>query len=178
MSTAMAAPAPTAIPLSIRLYGDIINRQRPVHQNDLFSRKHPKMSRLNRAKLFAPFAALDGFEGRVRNKEIPYVRRHEPDSDEIWELNRRLNILHGLTLNSKQARINRVRVRVEYFEICSDPDSDAFGIKGLYRSVDGVVQCVDCVSQTLLLTTADDDGAYVCRAISFSDIYTICDPID
>lgn len=178
MSTALAAPAPIAVPLSIRLYGDIINRQRPVHQNDLFSRKHPKMSRLNRAKLFAPFAALDGFEGRVRNKAIPYVRRHELDPDEIWELNRRLNILHGLTLNGKQARANRVRVRVEYFEKCTDPDSDAFGVKGLYHTADGFVQCVDCVSQTLVLNKEDDNGAYVCRAISFSDIYTICDPTD
>ena len=43
-------------------YGNIIFLDRPVHDGDLFSRRHPAMTRLNRAKIFAPFAALVGFE--------------------------------------------------------------------------------------------------------------------
>ena len=43
------------------------------------------MSQLNRAKIFAPFAALVGFDERVRRKEINYVAKHELDSDEEYE---------------------------------------------------------------------------------------------
>ena len=40
------------------------------------------MSQLNRAKIFAPFATLVGFDERVRRKEINYVAKHELDADE------------------------------------------------------------------------------------------------
>ncbi len=43
-------------------YEDIIDKKRPVHDNDDFSIRHPKMSREDRAKIFAPFAALKGYE--------------------------------------------------------------------------------------------------------------------
>ena len=62
-------------------YDDIIGLQRPAHAGDGFSRRHPKMARLNRAKLFAPFAALSGFEAAVRAKEVAYVPRPRPDAD-------------------------------------------------------------------------------------------------
>ena len=176
MNTALAiTPASIGVPLSVRLYGDIIWKERPVHQDDLFSRRHPKMSRLNRAKIFAPFAALDGFEGRVRSKEIPYVRCHELDADEVWELNHRLKILNELTYNGKMSRSNHVVVTVEYFVVCSDPDNDAFGMKGLYHTVTGIVQRVDRVNQALYLFEADNASACTLM-IPFSDIYSIDDP--
>lgn len=43
-------------------YEDIIDKKRPVHDNDDFSIRHPKMSQEDRAKIFAPFAALKGYE--------------------------------------------------------------------------------------------------------------------
>ena len=42
-------------------FSDIINKQRPEHINDDFSHRHPKMRRCDRAKIFAPYAALRGF---------------------------------------------------------------------------------------------------------------------
>ena len=72
---------------AVTRYGNIIFQDRPVHDGDVFSRKHPKMSQLNRAKIFAPFAALVGFDERVRRTEINYVAKHELDADEEWELN-------------------------------------------------------------------------------------------
>ena len=106
---------PAAAAATIAKYGNIIFLERPVHNGDLFSRRHPKMS--NRAKIFAPFAALVGFDDRVRRKEISYVSKVELDADEEWELNRRLRILHELTANSKLARINTVDVTVEYYAV-------------------------------------------------------------
>lgn len=46
-------------------YKDIIDKQRPVHDGDEFESRHPKMSIENRAKIFAPFAALKGYEEAI-----------------------------------------------------------------------------------------------------------------
>ncbi len=46
-------------------YKDIIDKQRPVHDGDEFEARHPKMSIENRAKIFAPFAALKGYEEAI-----------------------------------------------------------------------------------------------------------------
>jgi hypothetical protein len=86
LSTPNGTPASYAVPAAVLRYGNIIFQDRPVHDGDVFSRKHPKMSQLNRAKIFAPFAALVGFDERVRRKEITYVSKHELDADEEWEI--------------------------------------------------------------------------------------------
>ena len=46
-------------------YSDIINLGRPVHINDRFVIKHPPMSLENRAKIFAPFAALKRYNEAI-----------------------------------------------------------------------------------------------------------------
>ena len=136
---------------TIAKYGNIIYLDRPVHNGDLFSRRHPKMT--NRAKIFAPFAALVGFEDRVRNKEIEYVARRELSEEGQSYLNKVLN------------RISRGdRVSVKYFEICSDHESEAFGRLGQYKTVSGCVRWVDVVGQRLVLED---------RVIDFGDLYRL-----
>ena len=131
--------------------GNIIYLDRPVHNGDLFSRRHLKMT--NRAKIFAPFAALVGFEDRVRNKEIEYVARRELSEEEQSYLNKVLN------------RISRGdRVSVKYFEICSDHESEAFGRLGQYKTVSGCVRWVDAVGQRLVLED---------QVIDFGDLYRL-----
>lgn len=144
-----AIPATAAT--TIAKYGNIIFMERPVHNGDLFSRRHPKMS--NRAKIFAPFAALVGFDDRVRRKEIDYAARRELAEEETAELNTVLNRL---------ARGDRVKVC--YFELCIDHESDAFGRLGLYRTACGTVRWVDAIGQVLYLED---------RAIGFSDLYQL-----
>lgn len=168
MPTHEDAPAATAIPSAVRRYGDIIFQGRPVHNGDIFSRRHPKMSQLNRAKIFAPFAALVGFEERVHRKEIDYVTKHELDADEEWDLNQRLYELHRLTANSRLARVNMVRVSIEYFEVCDDEESDAFLTKGLYKTITGVVLKVDQHEKSITI-----QGEMGKNVISFSDIYRV-----
>ena len=46
-------------------YNDIIDKNRPVHDGDEFEARHPKMPREARAKIFAPFAALKGYEEAI-----------------------------------------------------------------------------------------------------------------
>ena len=136
---------------TIAKYGNIINMERPVHNGDLFSRRHPKM--LNRAKIFAPFAALVGFEDRVRNKEIEYVARHLLSEEQETRLNVVLN------------RISRGdRVSVKYFELCSDHENEAFGRLGQYKTVSGCVRWVDAVGQRLVLDEI---------TIDFGDLYKL-----
>ena len=136
---------------TIAKYGNIIYLDRPVHNGDLFSRRHQKMT--NRAKIFAPFAALVGFEDRVRNKEIEYVARRELGEEEQSYLNKVLN------------RISRGdRVSVKYFEICSDHESEAFGRLGQYKTVSGCVRWVDAVGQRLVLED---------QVIDFGDLYRL-----
>ena len=162
---------PTASAVMAR-YGSIIFLDRPVHDGDLFSRRHPAMTRLNRAKIFAPFAALVGFDERVRRKEITYVPKVELDADEKWELNRRLLILHERTANSKLARMNAIDIRVEYYAVCTDRENDAYMEKGQYLTVTGRLVKADPHRQELTLIV---DG--VKMVIRFSDIYQLSELI-
>ena len=142
-------------------YSDIIGLGRPAHDGDAFSRRHPKMAQLNRAKIFAPFAALSGYDEAVRSKQVPYVPRRQRDAEALRALNRALAALERATRTGALARRNRVVARVEYFEVCADVHHEAFGRDGLYRTVTGVVRRVDPVNRVLVI--AD-------RIIPFGDI--------
>ena len=171
MSSPKAAPATYTVPAAVARYGSIIFQDRPVHDGDVFSRKHPKMSHLNRAKIFAPFAALVGFDERVRKKEVNYVAKHELDADEEWELNQRLYKLHCLTANSRLARANMVYVSIEYFVVCTDEENDAYLVKGQYKTITGIVLKVDQHEQRIVIRSGTDT-----HVIPFSDIYRIIKP--
>lgn len=59
-------------------YSDIIDRERPKHIDDDFSRRHPSMSIKDRAKIFAPFDALRGFDEAIdEQKEIHEIEVRE-----------------------------------------------------------------------------------------------------
>ena len=49
-------------------FEDIINEHRPEHNNDDFAHRHPKMRRSDRAKIFAPYAALTGHSDMIKTK--------------------------------------------------------------------------------------------------------------
>lgn len=42
---------------------------RPRHDSDAFSRRHPPMTICHRAKIFAPFAALKGYDQALAHKK-------------------------------------------------------------------------------------------------------------
>lgn len=65
-------------------YADIIGLER---------RAGPRMNRADRAKLFAPFAALRGFEESVHAREARSVPRPEPAPDRAEQVDRRLRKL-------------------------------------------------------------------------------------
>ena len=146
-------------------YLSVILQGPPKHSRDDFSLRHPKMELGKRAKIFAPFDALDGYSDAVRSKDVEYVDKIDLTEvglaeDDRDELSRRLGILSSLTCTSQLARDNNVVVTVKYFVPCDDENSFAFGVQGLYKAVTGVCRKVDFVRQKITVgeTTIPLDG--------------------
>ena len=104
---------------------------------------HPRMDRGRRAKIFAPFDALEGYSESIGSKDVEYVERAELEEDDRIELNRRLQILRALTCNSKLARANLVKVTVRYYVPCTDQHRFAWQMLGRYVTVTGICWKVD-----------------------------------
>ena len=112
----------------MKKYEDIIGLSRPV------SKKHPPMSRENRAAQFAPFAALTGFEGAI--KEAARV------TGEKIELDEKLKVL----LREKTPAL------FTYFQ----KDEQKEG--GAYITVSGIVKKKDAYTHKIVL----EDGTGIC----------------
>jgi len=112
-------------------YDDVINRQHPT------SKKHPRMSRMNRAAQFAPFAALTGYEESIEETARLTDRRIELSEYEIEKLNAKLNFI--------QEHIKeRPEVTIIYFR----PDERKEG--GSYVTVTGKVRWIDEVNSMIV----------------------------
>lgn len=59
--------------LVARKYADILDKSRPQTEQSL--RRHPRMPVQNRAKIFAPFAALRGYEEKLDDAQRAQLAR-------------------------------------------------------------------------------------------------------
>ena len=132
----------TALPAGFK-YKAAFFAGRPRHSDDHFSFLHPKMDRRRRAKIFAPFDALDGYSESIDSKNIEYIERIDLEEDDRRELDRRIRILHELTYNGRMARANRVQVSVRYYVPCTDENNFAFQLRGRYETISGICRKVD-----------------------------------
>ena len=133
----------SAMPENFR-YREVYLKGKPQHDRyDLFSIRHPRMDVQRRAKIFAPFAALRGFDETVDSKRVLYTEQRELGSEETEELDRRLQILHNLTYNLRMAKQNLVAVSVTYYVPCTDTNHEDYGEKGRYVTVTGTCWGVD-----------------------------------
>ena len=141
-------------------YRDTFIKGKPQHgREDPFRSRHPSMDVERRAKIFAPFDALKGFDEAVSAKDVLYEDKKALNPEESAELNRRLRILYDLTYNSRMARANRVQVSVTYYEACDDVNREEYGVRGRYRTVSGICLRVDAgETQTILLGEAHGRG--------------------
>ena len=147
-------------------YIQISEKGKPQHTKfDDFYRKHPFMDVGKRAKIFAPFAALRGFDGCILDKEVQYQPKIILDEEVKDEIAQQLEVLHGLTINSRIARKNHVVVSVTYFIPCSDKNHEAYGYYGQYVTITGVCKKVDSVISKAIIVEK--------VAISLDDIYKI-----
>ena len=121
---------------------------RPRHDSDEFARKHPRMEQGQRAKIFAPFAALDGFGGAIRTKDTVYVDPVALCEEEKAVLDRRLRVLAERTSPGRAGGAG-VEVTVEYYVPCDDPYHEAYRKKGIYETLTGPCRGVEGETRTL-----------------------------
>ena len=127
-------------------YDDIINL--PHHE----STKHPRMSALNRAAQFSPFAALTGHEAAILETARLTNARLELDEDRKEELDERMQIIRDhISLEPD--------VSITYFV----PDSKKEG--GSYLQVIGAVKKLDDIEHKILMQNG--------TIIPINDIYEI-----
>lgn len=140
------------MPVNFR-YRDVFLKGKPRHDRyDSFRIRHPEMPPGKRAKLFAPFDALRGFDFALLMKNEIYTDKAVISPEDREELDRRLSILHNLTFNGRMARANRVQVTVTYYEPCRDVNSEAYGSQGQYKTITGTCMNVDTeVTGTILV---------------------------
>lgn len=110
-----------------------------IHQPHHVSRKRPRMTLLNRAAQFAPFAALTGYEEMVAESARLTDRRIELDEDTIRQLNERLHVL-------MDAAGEQPEITIVVFE----PDEKKEG--GSYRTITGSIRRIDDVNREVILT--------------------------
>lgn len=147
------------IPCGFR-YTKALLKGRPKHEMfDDFYIKHPFMDTGKRAKIFAPFDALAGFNELILSKEVHYVEKTELSEEQENDLNRKTDILCSVIKNSGDAREKNIQISVNYYVPCTDILNDAYGLKGQYVTESGTLWRIDTVFRRLQVnnTTIDFD---------------------
>ena len=170
----MSAIGVMAMPADFR-YREVFLKGKPRHdQYDPFRARHPRMNHGHRAKIFAPFDALKGFNEAVSAKDVLYEDRIELNTEDSEELDRRLSILHNLTYNRRMARANLVQVSVTYYQPCQDKENDAYGLRGQYQTITGICWNVDAeVERTITIDRIRLSLEDVIRIEAPGDIFKI-----
>ena len=128
------------------------NYEQIIHLEHPSSRIHPRMSRLDRAAQFAPFAALTGYEEAIDETARRVSDKRELDEESISAINRTL-----LTLKSREN--HHPLAEITWFI----PDQLKQG--GEYVTDILLVRKIDDINQKLISA----DG----RVIAFADIYQL-----
>ena len=112
-------------------YDDIINLKRPIS-------KHPKMSLYQRSAQFAPFAALTGYEGQVKETAILTDRRIELDEEMKLILDLKIQVI-------KEMLSDNPEVEITYFI----PDTRKDG--GKYETIINNVKKIDSYNEHIIM---------------------------
>ena len=112
-------------------YDDIINLKRPIS-------KHPKMSLYQRSAQFAPFAALTGYEGQVKETARLTDRRIELDEEMKLILDLKIQVI-------KEMLSDNPEVEITYFI----PDDKKDG--GRYETILDNINKIDIYKQQMIM---------------------------
>lgn len=128
-------------------HDDIIDEERPVHDGDEFSVKHPKMPIALRAKIFMPFDALTGFDDSIDSRSevtVPPALLSEERKD---ELNRRFAELYRAFKELPRKLCERggcLDASALYFERSREQEElRQDGMRGRYIWISGYVMDID-----------------------------------
>lgn len=136
-------------------YDDIMHLPHPN------SSKYPRMAALGRAAQFAPFAALTGYEGTIRETARLTDAKAELDEDKIAALDMKLRFLADHLSECP-------KVSITYFK----PDSRKQG--GAYQVITGMVKKIDAFEKTVLMA----EGTLIPIADIFEISGSLCSSID
>ncbi len=134
-------------------YDDIINNEYPLKNSDII--KHPRMSIQDRAKIFAPFAALKGYEEEIAIKQKIVVPRMELSEESKENLDLQLGKIKRLLLKGQHPIITLV---------CFRRDEESLEEGGEYIQFTGTVAKFDQNLHILQIVE---------KRVSLDDIYGI-----
>lgn len=134
-------------------YDDIIYVEYPLKTSDMI--RHPRMKIEDRAKIFAPFAALKGYEQAIAAKQRIVVPRIELSEEAKEYLDMQLGKLESLLGHGQHPIIT-----VVYFQM----DKQSFQDGGEYIKFTGMVAKFDKTSRILQI---------VDKRLRLDDIYEI-----
>ena len=123
-----------------------------IHLPHHVSAKHPRMSALDRAAQFSPFAALSGYDDAIRETARQTSQKIELDEEETAQLNSKLHFLAGLAAQCPIAAIT-----------CFVPDVKKEG--GAYRTIMCQIKKIDENNHVVILANS--------QSIAFDDILAI-----
>ena len=112
-------------------YDDIINLKRPAS-------KHPKMSLYQRSAQFAPYSALTGYEGQVKETARLTDRKIELDEEQKLELNFKIQLIQSKIKEQPQ-------IEITYFV----PDERKEG--GKYETIKNSIKKIDEYKNKLIM---------------------------
>lgn len=112
-------------------YEDIINLSRP-------DSKHAKMSLYQRSAQFAPFAALTGYEGQVKETARLTDKRIELNEEAKLNLDFKIQVIHEVLSNNPD-------VEITYFI----PDERKDG--GKYETIKNKIKKIDTYNQAIVM---------------------------
>ena len=112
-------------------YDDIINLSRPIS-------KHPRMSLYQRSAQFAPFAALTGYEGQVRETARLTDKRIELDEEMKLMLDLKIQVI-------QEALLTKPELEITYFI----PDIRKDG--GRYETIINNVKKIDNYNEQIVM---------------------------
>ncbi len=107
----------------MKKYDEIINRSRPKS-------KHPQMTLEQRSAQFAPFAALTGYEGQIKETARLTDKRLELDEEAKSILDTKIQII-------KEKIAQQPQIEITYFV----PDNKKDG--GRYETVNSIIRKID-----------------------------------
>ncbi|MCD7830191.1 MAG: hypothetical protein LUG58_07115 [Clostridiales bacterium] len=139
-------------------YDDIIAMERPWPERTLHN--HPKMALQDRAKIFAPFAALRGHSERLGEEDVKLRRCHRAElSEEEAEI-----------LSDKLMQVKKgMTVTIVFFQ----PDVDGGDI-GYDVTITGTVSSVDSVYRILKVNAGrKTEKGSIDEVIRFDDLLDV-----
>lgn len=112
-------------------YDDIINLSRPIS-------KHSKMTLYQRSAQFAPFSALTGYEGQVKETARQTYKKIELDEEIKLKLNLKIQIIQEMLHNNPE-------IEIKYYV----PDKIKDG--GKYETIKNKVKKIDNYNQAIIM---------------------------